>query len=130
MKKTLLIVISALLLSCSKEEIKQTTLVTYSLNGLNQNNTKFIKTKYDKKTEYIQYEFKINDSTFGGFVLSTEQNKQYCFSFIQNHYSSGTIVETIIDNKMQGSYIVSNKVVIGKFTGTTGNFIQFKNYQL
>ena len=130
MKKTLLIAVSALLLSCSKEEINQTNVVKYSLNGYNQNNTQLVRVNYAKRTEYIQYNFKVNDTTFGGFVLSTEPTKQYCFSFTQKFYSTSVIIESIIDNKMQGSYTVVDGIVSGKFTGTTGNFIEFKNYKL
>lgn len=130
MKKILLIAVSALLLSCSKEEINQTNVVNYSLNGYNQSNTQLVRVNYAKRTEYIQYNFKVNDTTFGGFVLSTESNKQYCFSFTQKFYSTSVIIESIVDNKMQGSYNVIDGIVSGKFTGTTGNFIEFKNYQL
>jgi uncharacterized membrane protein len=131
MKKTIFILTAILLLSsCSKEEIKQTNIASYSLNGHNQNNSKLVKVNYDKRTEYIQYNFRVNDTTFGGFVLSTESSKQYCFSFTQKFYSTSVLIENIVDNKMQGNYTIVNGIVNGRFTGTTGNYIEFKNYKL
>jgi hypothetical protein len=131
MKKTIFILSAILLLSsCSKDELKQNMKVIYSLNGYNQNNTKLVRVNYDNRTEYIQYNFKVNDTTFGGFVLSTESSKQYCFSFTQKFYSTSVFIENIVDNKMQGNYTVVNGIVNGRFTGTTGNFIEFKNHQL
>lgn len=132
MKKTLLIAVSALLLSCSKQEIKIKSQgkIKYSLNGYTDYNTKLYAIKHNSETNYIQYSFKINDSMIGAFVLSTENEIQYCHSNIITQHFNGRITEQIIDYKMIGRYYVTNVVVDGVFTGSGINFIDFTNYNL
>lgn len=128
MKKTILLALVTLLFSCSKEEKPVT--VSYSLNGVTQDNSKFEKTYYNKLYDYVQYSFTINDTTTGFFVLSTQSNTQYCFSAHRVNHTNGVVKEAFIDNKMKGSYNIVNGVVNGIFTGSNNNYIQFKEYKI
>ncbi len=129
MKKLSILLILFSLLSCSKDELKKGQ-VNYFLNGISKQNSTLIGVKYIKATEYIQYHVKVNDTVSAGFILSTESNKQYCFSFIETRSANGMTIANIIDNKMQGSYKVENGIVNGKFTNPSVNYIHFENYQL
>ena len=131
MKKTILILSTILLLSsCSKEQIKQQGQVKYNLNGYTHYNTKLEGIKFNPETNYIQYNFKINDSMNGVFVLSTERQNQYCHSAIITKYSNGEVLEDLIDYRMNGKYYVSANVVNGMFLNNAFNYIDFTNYNL
>ncbi len=129
MKKLSILLVLMTLISCSKDELNKGK-VDYFLNGITNQNSTLTGVKYIKSTEYIQYHVKVNDTVSAGFILSTESNKQYCFSFIETRKSNGTTIADIIDNKMSGSYKVVNGIVNGKFTGSSVNYIHFENYQL
>lgn len=131
MKKTIFILSAILLLSsCSKEEIKQQGQVNYNLSGYTHQNTTLKGVKYNEANKYIQYNFKINDSMTGSFVLSTEKDIQYCHSNIVTEHSNGTVTEKTLDYKMIGRYYLVDKVINGVFTGSGINYIDFTNYKL
>lgn len=128
--KKLSILLALFTFSCAKEDIKQQGQVKYYLNGYTEYNTKLEGIKCNESTKYIQYNFKINDSMNGTFVLSTENENQYCHSVIITNHFNGQVTESIVDNKMKGRYYLTNKVVNGIFTGSGVNYIDFTNYQL
>lgn len=131
MKKTLSILSAILLLSsCSKEDINTQGTVKYYLNTYTEYNTKITSTRYSASTNYIQLNFKINDSVNGAFVLSTQNNVQYCHSNIVLTRSNGQVIEEQVDYKMKGKYYITNKRVSGMFTGSGSNYIEFTNYPI
>lgn len=130
MKKLSILLVLFGLISCEKEEIKTKGQVKYYLNGYTEYNTKLEGIKYNTDTKYIQYNFKINDSTNGVFILSTEKEIQYCHSNIITEHSNGIVKQQIVDYKMKGRYYLTNNVVNGMFTSTGFNYIEFTNYHL
>lgn len=129
MKKTILLSIIMLLMSCSK---KEESFIKYKLQGVSKTSTE--KITYSEKYNTIIVQNKNNQyGTIGEYLvfqLSIDRKSMITLiQFIDDSNSNKNTIKFI--EKLEGSHTINNNIINGRYNSkTSSDFIEFKNYHL
>ena len=126
MKKLSILLILFTLFSCSKTPLKMAnpSQIKFTANEYSNENTTFVSLINENSSLKVTYS--INDNEIIYFYIL---NNKQC-NITKRIMNNNNVSINTIDYNMYGKFNTIGNILNGRINGTSGNFIEFINYQL